>query len=145
MTQQVSEDGISPLWGLSEHARRRAFARRAQRGASAALGHTPPRPIRIPKPPVRVVPKAKRRPGFKGSIASILQEVCTKHELRPSDIKGQCREHHVVLARHEVMYRARTEAGMTLAVIGRELGGRDHTTVRHGVDKHARRMKAVAV
>ncbi|MDW8070915.1 MAG: helix-turn-helix domain-containing protein, partial [Anaerolineae bacterium] len=43
----------------------------------------------------------------------------------------------VVVPRQMVMYLARQEAGASLPEIGQALGGRDHTTVLHGVHKIA--------
>lgn len=43
----------------------------------------------------------------------------------------------VAFARHVAMYLLREESGLSLPslAIGDQLGGRDHTTVRHGVEK----------
>ena len=38
------------------------------------------------------------------------------------------------------MYLIREETGVSLADIGHELGGRDHTTVMHGIEKIEREL-----
>ncbi|MGQ9586513.1 MAG: chromosomal replication initiator protein DnaA [Anaerolineae bacterium] len=48
---------------------------------------------------------------------------------------GRGRSKQVALARQMVMFVMREEAQVPLQQIGRELGGRDHTTVRHGCEK----------
>ena len=39
------------------------------------------------------------------------------------------------------MYLLKYEAGMTFPAIGRTIGGRDHTTAMHSVEKIEREMK----
>lgn len=48
------------------------------------------------------------------------------------------RSKRVALARMVVMYLAREYTNLTLSQIGAELGGRDHSTISHGVNKIAR-------
>jgi chromosomal replication initiator protein len=45
------------------------------------------------------------------------------------------RSKRVATARMAVMYLAREYTNLTLAQIGAELGGRDHSTVSHGANK----------
>lgn len=84
-----------------------------------------------PKPDIISVPLAPWR--------VILSEVCRKHGLTQKQVIGQQRNHNIVLARHEAMYRMAHETRMSLPMIGRRLGGRDHTTVLHGLRQHAAR------
>lgn len=69
----------------------------------------------------------------------ILSEVCRKHGMTQKQVIGQQRNHNIVLARHEAMYRMAHETRMSLPMIGRRLGDRDHTTVLHGLRQHAAR------
>lgn len=73
------------------------------------------------------------------SWKKIVREVSRKHGVSIIDILStrRCREY--VEARYEAMYRMRHETTMSYPQIGRRLGGRDHTTVLHGVREHARR------
>ena len=50
------------------------------------------------------------------------------------------RSKRVALARMVVMYLAREYTNLTLSQIGAELGGRDHSTISHGVNKIAREI-----
>ncbi len=46
------------------------------------------------------------------------------------------RSKHIVAARQEAMYRVRKErTDMSLPMIGRVFGGKDHTTILHAVRK----------
>jgi chromosomal replication initiator protein len=52
-----------------------------------------------------------------------------------ADLKGRRRDKEVVLPRQVAMYLMRHETGASLAEIGAELGGRDHSTVIHGCER----------
>lgn len=69
----------------------------------------------------------------------IVNEVARKHKMTIPQVVGQQRSHLIVLARHEAMYRMAHETRMSLPMIGRRLGNRDHTTVLHGIRQHAAR------
>lgn len=68
----------------------------------------------------------------------LLTEVAREHQLTPGEIRGKSRSKGRVLARQEFCYRARAELKWSLNKIGMFLG-RDHTTVLHGIRKHAQR------
>lgn len=70
----------------------------------------------------------------------IIAEVADKHGLTVLDLKSQRRSRMIVVARQEAMYRCRHETGQSLTSIARRFGGRDHTTVVHGVRRHAARI-----
>lgn len=71
---------------------------------------------------------------------SIIEEVAQKHGVLMSDMRSVRRGRPLVAARHEAMWRMRNETSMSLPEIGRRLGGRDHTTVLHGIRKHEARI-----
>ncbi|MDO8490609.1 MAG: chromosomal replication initiator protein DnaA [Dehalococcoidia bacterium] len=52
-------------------------------------------------------------------------------------LTGTRRDKHIALARQVSMYLLREELQKSWAEIGRELGGRDHTTILHGYNKIA--------
>ena len=52
-------------------------------------------------------------------------------------LKGRGRSRNVVVPRQVAMYLMREETDSSLMEIGKQLGGRDHTTVLHGCDKIA--------
>lgn len=65
----------------------------------------------------------------------IIKSVCDFYGIKPTQLKGPKREASLVRARQITMYLLKEELGLTLVEIGNILGGRDHTTVIHGVEK----------
>lgn len=65
----------------------------------------------------------------------VINAVCKYFDLKPTQLKGTKRTSGLVRARHICMYLLKEELGLTFSDIGNILGGRDHTTVMHGVDK----------
>lgn len=65
----------------------------------------------------------------------ILKAVCSFYEVKPTLLKGPKRDARLVRARQVAMYLLKNELGLTLVEIGNLLGGRDHTTVIHGIEK----------
>lgn len=71
---------------------------------------------------------------------TIVREVAAKHDFTVSEIIGSCRARELVAARQEAFFRLRTETTMSLPMIGYRMGGKDHTTVINGINKHKARM-----
>jgi len=69
------------------------------------------------------------------SMAQILKEVCKYYSVKTADIKGKRRTKNIVLPRQVAMYLMRDLTGEPLMSIGQFLGGRDHTTIMHGINK----------
>ena len=65
----------------------------------------------------------------------VVEAACAFYNIKPTQIKGPKRDASLVKARQIVMYLLKHELGLTLVEIGNVLGGRDHTTVMHGVEK----------
>ena len=65
----------------------------------------------------------------------VIEIVAGYYNLSAIDLTGRSRTAPVAAARHIAMYLLREENGLSLPAIGDQLGGRDHTTVRHGVEK----------
>lgn len=65
----------------------------------------------------------------------VINAVCSYFDIKPTQIKGGKRTASLVRARHICMYLLKERLGLTYSDIGNILGGRDHTTVMHGVDK----------
>lgn len=65
----------------------------------------------------------------------IIDAICEFYRIKPTQLKGPKRDAGLVKARQITMYLLKTELGLTLVEIGNLLGGRDHTTVMHGVEK----------
>lgn len=71
---------------------------------------------------------------------TIARDVAAKHGLPLSDLMSIRRNRTAVAARHEAFWRCRMETTLSLPQIGHRFGGRDHSTVLHGLRKHAQRM-----
>ena len=76
----------------------------------------------------------QRRPR---EAASVVQIVAKHFHLTTEDLLGRSRTKEIANARQLAMYLLREENGLSLINIGELLGGRDHSTVRHGVEKIA--------
>lgn len=71
----------------------------------------------------------------------IIQVVAEHYNLTPLDIQSQKRNKEIVYPRQIVMYLCRTMTDTSLQEIGRALGGRDHTTILHGIEKISTDLK----
>ena len=76
------------------------------------------------------------------TLKEIILQVCEKRGVKRNAVLSCRRNQDLVLARHEIMWRAREETLLSLPQIGRGIGGRDHTTVLHGVRRHQERIDA---
>lgn len=83
-------------------------------------------------------PDAVERSIFLPQWKQIVGEVARKHNVSVQEIVGGQRTDRIVQARHECCYRLSHETSMSLPQIGRRLGGRDHTTILHGIRRYAR-------
>jgi chromosomal replication initiator protein len=68
-------------------------------------------------------------------------EVARQFGLHVNDLRGNRRTQDVAYARHIAMYLSRELTEASLPEIGRRFGGRDHSTVLHGVRKIERQLK----
>ena len=64
----------------------------------------------------------------------LLDAVASYYEIKSTQLKGPKRDRPIARPRQVFMYIAKTELGLTYQDIGGLLGGRDHTTIMHGVD-----------
>lgn len=74
------------------------------------------------------------------SPKNILAAVSKHFQTKTGDLLGESRRQELVLPRQVAMYLLREEIKIPLAEIGRILGGRDHTTIIHGVRKIGQRF-----
>ncbi|MEZ4500452.1 MAG: chromosomal replication initiator protein DnaA [Thermomicrobiales bacterium] len=65
----------------------------------------------------------------------IIRAVASYYQVDVNAMSGRSRSREIVVPRQIAMYVIREETGASLADIGRALGGRDHTTVMHGIEK----------
>lgn len=109
----------------------------------------PPAPFkRRPHEYIFVHPTAYKNSGprWQHSTAEVIvAEVCQKHGVSNAEIKGRTRRYAVVTARFEAYSRLSVEMGYSLPMIGRYMGGKDHTGVLHGIRKHKARMEAAGL
>lgn len=68
----------------------------------------------------------------------VLDAVAAHFAVEPSALSGRRRDARTTLARHVAMYLLREDAHLALTLIGRALGGRDHSTVLHGRNRIAK-------
>jgi chromosomal replication initiator protein len=69
------------------------------------------------------------------SIESIQKAVSEQFGLRPTEIKAKNNSRVIVFPRQIAMYLAKHLTDASLPEIGRQFGGKHHTTVLHSVDK----------
>lgn len=67
--------------------------------------------------------------------ADVIDAVCRYYKVDPRALRGKARDKDIVLPRHVAMYLMRQKTRASLVDIGRELGGRDHSTVLNGCDR----------
>jgi chromosomal replication initiator protein len=67
----------------------------------------------------------------------VIEAVASSFHLTAADLKTRKRDKETALARQVAMYLIRQETASSLAQIGSELGGRDHSTVIHACEKIA--------
>jgi chromosomal replication initiator protein len=72
----------------------------------------------------------------------IMEETATYFTLTTGDLVSKSRSRPLTTARHIAMYIMRECTGLSLVKIGEIFGGRDHTTVLHGIKKIEDEMRA---
>lgn len=126
------------------HAEHLARQRRIERAAvnrrisiSEAREASTAMPVHVVTPEVPVLIDGgnvcEARP--RATIDSVKRVVCAEFGITHTDLISPRRLHQVCRPRQAAMLIAARETLSTLHEIGRRLGGRDHTTVLHGVRK----------
>ena len=77
----------------------------------------------------RGIPKKSIRPE------EVIKIICDFYEIKSTQLKGVKRDARLVRARQACMFVLKKDVGLTYSEVGNILGGRDHTTVMHGVSK----------
>ena len=72
------------------------------------------------------------------TITRIQEEVCERFGLSVDELVSARRSQAVSYPRHVAMYLSRELTDASLPKIGKEFGGRDHTTVMHATSKITR-------
>jgi chromosomal replication initiator protein len=65
----------------------------------------------------------------------LIKNVCEYYGVKPTQLKSPKRDAFLVRPRQIAMFLLKTELRLTFSEIGNLLGGRDHTTIMHGVEK----------
>jgi chromosomal replication initiator protein len=71
----------------------------------------------------------------------IIRNVCYFYKVKSTQLKSSKRDAFIVRPRQIAMYLLKKELGLTFVEIGNLLGGRDHTTIMHGVEKVENMLK----
>jgi chromosomal replication initiator protein len=71
----------------------------------------------------------------------ILEAVASYYSVSLEELRGKARDKRIVRPRQLTMYLLREETELSLVDIGGLLGGRDHTTVLHSIEKVAGELK----
>ena len=69
------------------------------------------------------------------SVETIMQSVCRVMGIDKEKLLGTSRKKNLVHSRHIAIYLIRTHTSLSLPEIGRHMGNRDHTTIRHAYQK----------
>ena len=75
------------------------------------------------------------------NVGQILKAVCTYYAVKMPDLKGKRRTKELVVPRQVAMYLLKEMTASPFMAIGDLLGGRDHTTIMHGVEKIGEELK----
>jgi chromosomal replication initiator protein len=75
------------------------------------------------------------------TIEQIQGAVCELFHVSVADLRGDRRQQSLAYPRHIAMYLCRELTDVSLPKIGTKFGGRDHSTVLHGVNKITRVLK----
>ena len=74
--------------------------------------------------------------------AEYIQEIVATHfHLKPEEFKSSKRTRSIAFPRQIAMYLSRKLTDLSLPKIGKQFGGRDHTTIIHGYEKISKQMK----
>jgi hypothetical protein len=97
----------------------------------------PPEPVAVPVPELVI---HKTPDGKYPSLESIIKVTAAYYNISRQDILSKRRFAPAAHARHVVCYLARKETLLVYEVIGRILGGRDHTSIIHGFQRIEKRL-----
>lgn len=77
----------------------------------------------------------RRENEYIPSVDVIIEEICRVFRVEDKIIRGKQRDRDAVRARQVAMYLIRKVCNYSYADIGKEFGGRDHTTVMHSIEQ----------
>ena len=88
----------------------------------------------------RVVPRIVNQARKELSFCEILEMVCENYGVKAKDVCSKTRKGNIASVRHIVCYLGQKFTEVSLSQIGRELGGRDHSTILHSCKKIERQF-----
>lgn len=78
-------------------------------------------------------PTGKKRTNDLVELQRVINIVCDETRIHINSTRNKCRRREFAVPRMMIMYFAYTYSDCTFRFIGEILGGRDHSTVLHGV------------
>jgi len=78
------------------------------------------------------------------NLQQILRAVCNYYSVKIEDVKSAKRTQELVIPRHVAMYLIYSLTKTPYTSIGNFFGGRDHTSILHGIRKVEDELKEVA-
>ena len=75
------------------------------------------------------------------TIEKIIEEVSRSYSVSPADVKGKKRTQNIAEARKMAMYIVRQVCELSMEDIGKEFGGRDHSTVVYSISNVEEKME----
>ncbi len=75
------------------------------------------------------------------TIDKIVEEVSRSYSVNPADVKGKKRTQNIAEARKMAMYIVRQVCELSMEDIGKEFGGRDHSTVVYSISNVEQKME----
>lgn len=92
----------------------------------------------------RIVKRAMKVNDQVLTIDDIIHVVCDHFNITEAAVKGRTRKREIVLPRQIIMYLADKHMRMPASRIGRNMGGRDHSTVLHSIQLISTRINSDA-
>lgn len=142
---KTKQKGIELTMGLSQKAAQKLTGARQIEGFIArVLGEVQMNGAEINEALVDKILDIKSSPNGntkKTDAKKVITAVCSYYNIKISDLRGSRRKREVVRPRQILMWLLRESSGLTLKEVGTVLGGRDHTTIMHGVETVTRLME----
>jgi hypothetical protein len=134
LARAVHERRVDFAKKIAEQARRLDEQKRRAREPQARLPAVP-KLDPLDRQLLNAPPELFKRPAWR----ILAKQICDEHGADFDEVCGDRRYQHLVLIRQEIFYRIRVELGMSYPEIGKRFN-RDHTTILHGVRRHAKRF-----
>lgn len=83
------------------------------------------------------------KPESRALMRDVAQAVADKHGISLDVLRSEKRDRPIAWARQEAMWECRRQTTQSLPQIGLFFGGRDHSTVLHGIHRHQARISSL--